>query len=142
MESFRYYSAVLLLKFGGTVIVFASLADFLRLILILCIIMNLFTMGEESGLFSLFLPSILISLGKYALIIATVVAAFLSLTVVYSGYKLYKLGFKAEKGLLRIEEKQKIFSNLISQFIVALLVGAYITALGLGAVILGFIFSC
>ena len=75
------------------------------------------------------------------LIIVLIAATILSITVVISGYKLYKLSFKAEKGLLRIEEKQKFFAGLVSQFILAVVIGAYLTALGLGAIILGFILS-
>jgi len=141
MEKWRYYSSVFLFRFGGTVIVFLAITDFLRQVLILGIIFNLFSIGEASGFFSLFLPSFYIFLGKMLLVALSIIAAVLSVTVVISGYKLYKLSFKAERGLLRTEEKQRFFAGLVSQFFLTLIVGAYITALGLGAVIVGFILS-
>ncbi|RLE61740.1 MAG: hypothetical protein DRJ38_10825 [Thermoprotei archaeon] len=141
IEKYRHYSSVFLFRFGGTIIVFLAITDFLRQILILGVILNLFSIGEISGFFSLFLPSFYIFLGKIILVVVSTIAALLSITVVISGYKLYKLSFKAERGLLRIEEKQRFFASLVSQFILAVIVGAYITALGLGAVILSFILS-
>lgn len=141
IEKYRHYSSVFLFRFGGTIIVFLAITDFLRQILILGVILNLFSIGEISGFFFLFLPSFYIFLGKIILVVVSTIAALLSITVVISGYKLYKLSFKAERGLLRIEEKQRFFASLVSQFILAVIVGAYITALGLGAVILSFILS-
>ncbi|RLE72556.1 MAG: hypothetical protein DRJ37_02550 [Thermoprotei archaeon] len=140
-EKFRHYFSVFLFKLGGIIVVFLAVTDLLRQVLILGIILNLFSIGEISGFFSLFLPSFYILLGKVILIIILIAATILSITVIISGYKLYKLSFKAERGLLRIEEKQKFFAGLVSQFILAVVIGAYITALGLGAIILGFILS-